>query len=42
MQYLKPSFTLPASRKQLTQREYDYATLTKAEFIAKYGDYPAE
>lgn len=38
MQYLQKTFTLPASNKQLTERQYDYATLTKSEFIAKYGD----
>lgn len=37
MQYLKTSFTLPSSSPNVTHRQYDYSTLTKEEFIAKYG-----
>lgn len=36
MQYMRPSFTLPASNNT-SQKSWDLATLTKAEFIAKYG-----
>jgi hypothetical protein len=41
MLYQNKSFTLPTINKQLTERQYDFATLPKAEFIAKYG-YDAE
>lgn len=38
MQYLKPSFTLPASYKT-SQMRWDFAFLSKREFIIKYGSY---
>lgn len=45
MLYQRQSFTLPATSKTLTARQYDFATLTEAEFLAKYGleaeGYPA-
>lgn len=37
MQYTQKSFTLPASGKRTSQEQWDYATLTAAEFVAKYG-----
>jgi hypothetical protein len=39
--YLQPKFTLPAS-SNTGQIMWDYAFLTKAEFIAKWGKTPYE
>jgi hypothetical protein len=38
MLYTRPKFTLPASGSRKTQREWDYATMSKEEFTAKYPD----
>jgi hypothetical protein len=37
MQYMRPKFTLPASEK-MSEVKWDYAFLTKEEFIAKWGE----
>lgn len=36
-QYLKPSFTLPASNNT-SAIQWDFAFLTKKEFVAKWGE----
>lgn len=38
MQYLKPSFTLPAGNSKMTMRQWDFAMLTQTAFLEKYGD----
>ena len=44
MLYQRKSFTLPAVNKSLTGIQYDFATLTKDEFIVRYGadSYPTD
>jgi hypothetical protein len=43
MLYVRKSFTVPASSGASTsQRRFDYATMKRDEFIAKYGEYSAE
>jgi hypothetical protein len=37
MLYTRKTFTLPASRTNVGQRTWDYATLTKDAFLEKYG-----
>ena len=37
MQYLQPRFSAPAGPGNVTDIEWDIATLTKKEFIAKWG-----
>ncbi len=38
MKYVQKTFTLPTVNTPVSERQYDYATLTEAEFVAKYGD----
>jgi hypothetical protein len=38
MKYLNRSFTLSVSESLLSQRKWDYAVLSKQEFLQKYGD----
>lgn len=38
MLYNRRSFTLPASSQPISQRAWDFATLTAREFIQKYGE----
>lgn len=37
MRYLEKTFSAPAGPSGISQREWDYATLSAAEFAAKYG-----
>lgn len=41
MHYLKPKFTLPATRKA-SQMTWDFAFLSESEFKAKYGEIKVE
>lgn len=36
MLYQRPSFTCPAASANTTQKQFDLAMLSKAEFIRKY------
>lgn len=37
MKYTQATFTLPASGNRTTQKQWDFATLSSAEFLAKYA-----
>lgn len=37
MKYLGQSFTLPAAGNRTTQERWDLGTLSKSQFIKKYG-----
>jgi len=41
MLYTRKTFTVPATHNT-DQRRYDYATMKKDDFIAKYGEYSVE
>lgn len=36
MRYLEKSFSAPAGPANINQREWDYATMTRVEFLRKY------
>lgn len=36
MLYQRPSFTCPAAPQNTTQQQWDFAMLSKKEYIAKY------
>ena len=37
MQYQQPSFTLPVTTRQMSQKDWDRATMSREDFAKKYG-----
>lgn len=42
MLYQRRTFTCPAAPSKTSQRNWDFSTLTREEFLAKYGQDAAE
>jgi hypothetical protein len=37
MQYLRDQFTVPVGSEKISQRRWDYAFLSRKQFLEKYG-----